>query len=127
MIDDDDRKDQLCTECGVGRYQETSIHDDWDGVLHCTNKKCNHEVKRYKSDDNPQPTQQMTLSKEQFSKLVENYASHIIEGLDSSSLELMVFDLLVREYETYTEEQILGEIEELYSAEVATEFVEAVK
>ena len=55
MIDPDDRKDQICTECGVGRYQETSIHDDWDGVLHCTNKKCNHEVKRYKSDDNPPP------------------------------------------------------------------------
>jgi hypothetical protein len=55
MIDPDDRKDQICTECGVGRYQETSIHDDWDGVLHCTNKKCNHEVKRYISDDNPPP------------------------------------------------------------------------
>jgi len=55
MTDPDDRKDQLCTECGVGRYQETSIHDDWDGVLHCNNKKCNHEVKRYKSDDNPPP------------------------------------------------------------------------
>jgi hypothetical protein len=55
MTDPDDRKDQICTECGVGRYQETSIHDDWDGVLHCTNKECNYEVKRYKSDDNPQP------------------------------------------------------------------------
>ena len=55
MTDPDDHKDQLCTECGVGRYQETSIHDDWDGVLHCNNKKCNHEVKRYKSDDNPPP------------------------------------------------------------------------
>ena len=64
----------------------------------------------------------MTLNKEQFSKLVENYASHIIEGLDSASLELMVFDLLAREYETYTEEQILGEIEELYGEEVAYEF-----
>ena len=55
MIDPDDRKDQICNKCGVGRYQETSIHDDWDGVLHCTVKKCNHEVKRYKSDDNPPP------------------------------------------------------------------------
>ena len=64
----------------------------------------------------------MTLSKEQFSKLVENYASHIIEGLDSDSLELMVFDLLTREYETYTEEQIIGEIGELYGEEVAYEF-----
>jgi hypothetical protein len=123
MIDNDDRYDQLCTECELGRYHETSIHDDWDGVLHCTNKKCNHEVKRYKSDDNPQPTQQMTLNKAQFSTLIENYASQIIDGLDSASLELMVFDLLVKEYQTYTEEQILGEIEELYGEEVATEFL----
>ena len=64
----------------------------------------------------------MTLNKEQFSKLVENYASHVIEGLDSASLELMVFDLLTREYETYTEEQIVGEIKELYGEEVAYEF-----
>ena len=55
MIDTDDRLDQFCTECGVGRYVETSIHDDWDGVLHCSNKKCNHQVKRYISDDNPPP------------------------------------------------------------------------
>jgi hypothetical protein len=34
----------------------------------------------------------------------------------------MVFDLLTREYETYTEEQIVGEIKELYGEEVATEF-----
>jgi len=64
----------------------------------------------------------MTLNKEQFSKLVENYASHIIEGLDNDSLQMMVFDLLHREYETHTEEQIIGEIEELYGEEVATEF-----
>jgi len=64
----------------------------------------------------------MTLNKEQFSKLVENYAMHIIEGLSNDSLELMCFDLLTREYETYTEEQILGEIEELYGEEVAKEF-----
>ena len=55
MTDSDDRYDQLCTKCGMGRYHETSIHDDWDGVLHCTNKKCNHEVKRYKWKDNPPP------------------------------------------------------------------------
>ena len=64
----------------------------------------------------------MTLSKEQFAKLVENYASHVIEGLDNDSMELMIFDLLTREYETYTEEQILGEIEVLYGEEVAAEF-----
>ena len=64
----------------------------------------------------------MTLTKEQFSKLVENYASHIIEGLDNDSMEMMLFDLLTREYETYTEEQIIGEIEEIYGKEVAWDF-----
>jgi len=67
----------------------------------------------------------MTLNKEQFSKLVENYASHIMEGLDNDSLELMVFDLLTREYETYTEEQIVGEIKELYGEEVAVDLLES--
>jgi hypothetical protein len=67
----------------------------------------------------------MTLTKEQFSKLVENYASHIIDGLDSDSLELMVFDLLTREYETYTEEEIVNEIKELYDEEVAADLLES--
>ncbi len=34
-------KDKTHKGCG-GIFQETSIHDDWDGVLHCT--KCNKEV-----------------------------------------------------------------------------------
>ena len=55
MTDSDDRNGQTCTMCCAGYYTETSIHDDWDGVLHCTNKKCNHEVKRYKWKDNAQP------------------------------------------------------------------------
>jgi predicted SAM-dependent methyltransferase len=59
----------------MGRYHETSIHDDWEGVLHCTNKKCNHEVKRYKSDDNP-PTKheepQLSPTNEELYELQEN-------------------------------------------------------
>ena len=53
--DPDDRDGQTCTKCGIGYYTETSIHDDWDGVLHCNNKECNHEVKRHKSKDKPKP------------------------------------------------------------------------
>jgi len=67
----------------------------------------------------------MTLSKEQFNALVENYATMIIEGLDNDSMESMVFDLLTREYETYTEEEILGEVEELYGEEVRDDLVES--
>jgi hypothetical protein len=69
----------------------------------------------------------MTLTTEQFNQLVENYASHIVEGLDVESLEQMVFDLLVKEYETYTEEQIIGEIKELYGDELVVDLLEDVK
>jgi hypothetical protein len=89
MIDPDDRKDQICTECGVGRYQETSIHDDWDGVLHCTVKKCNHEVKRYKSDDNPPPKpEKIKLSPAAQSVL--DAAINVAESPDAESIAAAV-------------------------------------
>jgi hypothetical protein len=77
MFDTDDRYDQLCTKCGLGRYHETSIHDDWDGVLHCTNKKCNHEVKRYKSKDNPQPKVEEVKLSPDAQSIVDAYANTI--------------------------------------------------
>ena len=67
----------------------------------------------------------MTLNKAQFNQLVENYVSQIVDGLDVESLETMVTDLLIREYETYTEEEILGEVTEIYGEEFATELLES--
>ena len=68
----------------------------------------------------------MTLNKEQFTQFVENYVSQIVEGLDTEQLEIIAFDLLVREYETYTEEKIVGEITELYGEEYAQDLLELV-
>ncbi len=68
----------------------------------------------------------MTLSKAQFKQFVENYVIDIVKGLDIDTLESMVTDLLIREYETYTEEQIVGEIEELYGEEFAQDLLESV-
>jgi hypothetical protein len=50
----------------------------------------------------------------------------IVEGLDVEQLAVVATDLLVREYETYTEEFIVGEIEELYGEEFAQELLESV-
>ena len=69
----------------------------------------------------------MTLSKEQFAQFVENYVAQIVEGLDVNSLESMVTDLLIREYETHTEEQIVGEIEELYGEDMVAELMPTVE
>ena len=65
----------------------------------------------------------MTLNKEQFAQLIENYVSQIVDGMDIKSMEVMVTDLLIREYETYTEEQIIAEIDELYGEDMVKELV----
>ena len=96
MTDPDDRKDQFCTECGVGRYQETSIHDDWDGVLHCTNKKCNHEVKRYWSDDDPEPViEKVKLSPA--AQAVLDAAINVAESPDAEAIAAAVLRALLVE------------------------------
>ena len=67
----------------------------------------------------------MSLTTSQLSELVENYAAHIVEGLDIDSMTQMCFDLLCREYEKYTEGEIVGEIQELYGDEVAADLIES--
>jgi hypothetical protein len=66
----------------------------------------------------------MTLNKAQFAQFVENYVSLIVEGLDVEQLETIATDLLIREYETHTEEQIVNEIKEIYGEEFAADLME---
>lgn len=40
-----DRDGEGCFECHHGYYKETSLQDDVQGVLHCSN--CGHEIKRW--------------------------------------------------------------------------------
>jgi hypothetical protein len=68
----------------------------------------------------------MTLNNAQFDQLVENYVFGIVEGLDVDQLATIAFDLLVREYETYTEEQIVGEVTDIYGEEFAQDLLESV-
>ena len=68
----------------------------------------------------------MTLNKAQFSQFVENYISQIVEGLDTEQLATIATNFLIREYETYTEEKILGEITELHGEEYAQDLLESV-
>jgi hypothetical protein len=67
----------------------------------------------------------MTLNKAQFEQFVENYISQIVEGLDTEQLATIATNFLIREYETYTEEQIVGEMTELYGEEYAQDLLES--
>ena len=42
-----DMTGKRCLQCKKGKYKETNIHDDWDGVVHCD--KCNHQIDRWKT------------------------------------------------------------------------------
>lgn len=49
-------KDNLkgkCKECGKDIYVETSLQDDWYGVLHCN--KCGASIPRYDEPPKPAP------------------------------------------------------------------------
>ena len=66
----------------------------------------------------------MTLTEAtQFAQLVENYVSHVVDGMDIETMQVMVYDLLVREYETYTQEQIENEIVEIYDEDMLAELM----
>ena len=69
----------------------------------------------------------MTLSKEQFAKLVENYVSFMMDGMDTETMQVMVYDLLTREYQTYTQEQIVSEIVDLYDDDLLAELMPTVE
>jgi hypothetical protein len=47
-------------------------------------------------------------------QLVENYVTHIVDGLDIQCMEQMLYDLLTREYEKCTWDDVTDEIVELY-------------
>ena len=48
------------------------------------------------------------------SNLVDNYVNHIVEGLDIQSMEQICYDLLIREYEKMTWDEVTEEIVDLY-------------
>ena len=49
--------------------------------------------------------------------LKENYANHIIDGMDVDSLTQMAYDLLLDAYQDCTEDEMIEEIKNLYDEE----------
>ena len=69
----------------------------------------------------------MTLSDPQLAQLIDNYANHVIDGMDMDTLVQFAYDSLVAEFNKYTETELLSEIEELYDTEVLNDLLESVK
>jgi len=75
-----DMTDKKCTSCKKGTYQETSQHDDMDGVLHCTN--CNKSVKRHQPATTKKNISEgiMDVVKQTFNDCVVGYPQGTSEG-----------------------------------------------
>ena len=56
-------------------------------------------------------------------QLVENYVTHIVDGMDVASLEQMCYDLLIREYEKLTWDEITDEIVDLYDEDTLIDLI----
>jgi hypothetical protein len=52
-----------------------------------------------------------------FSGLVEKYAEHVMDSMDMKTMEQFVFDTLVENLNSYTEEELINEVREYYGDE----------
>ena len=65
----------------------------------------------------------MTLTPNDKKQLIENYCNYIIDGLDMDSLLQIAYDLLEREYEKYSWDDIQAEIVDLYDEDTLIELL----
>lgn len=56
-------------------------------------------------------------------QLVENYVWHIVDGMDTDSLVYMCVDMLEREYEKMTWDDITEEIVDLYDEDTLIDLI----
>ena len=66
-------------------------------------------------------------NKQDLEQLVENYAWHIIDGLDHKSADQMLFDLLTREYEKLTWDELTEEVVDLYGEDTLIDLLPEAK
>ena len=57
------------------------------------------------------------------SALVDNYVHYMIEGMDMDSLVQIAYDLLTREYEKMTWDEITEEIADLYDEDTLVDLI----
>ena len=57
------------------------------------------------------------MTEEQLDKLKDDYAYHIVDGMDMSDLITFAVESIAHNLETWTEDEIKGEILDLYDQE----------
>lgn len=68
----------------------------------------------------------MTLSNTQLDKIIEIYATALVDSMDEKMLENFVYDTIVENMSYRSEEEILNELYVYYDEEDADKIVESV-
>ena len=66
------------------------------------------------------------MNDEQLDKLRDNYAYHIVDGMDMDSLITFAVETIAQNMETWTEEEVKGEIVDLYDEETLNDLMEGI-
>ena len=68
----------------------------------------------------------MTLTNEQLSELIDNYANMVIDRMDIDTLTQFAYESLVVGFNKYSEKELLSEIQELFDDETLEMLMESV-
>ena len=63
------------------------------------------------------------MTEEQLDKLKDNYAYHIVDGMDIKSLITFAVETVAHNLETWTEDEIKGEILDHYGEETLSDLL----
>ncbi len=63
------------------------------------------------------------MNDEQLDKLKDDYAYHIVDGMDMDSLITFAVETIAQNMETWTEEEVKGEIIDLYDEETLNDLL----
>lgn len=75
----------------------------------------------------PNPTNKMTLSQDQLSKLTQLYAERVVDGMDVRDLCAFAIDTIVDNMIDYNESELMEELSHYYDDDELQELVEDVK
>lgn len=74
----------------------------------------------------PNPTNKMTLSQDQLSKLIQLYAEHVVDSMDVRDLCAFAIDTICDNMDGLSEDEVKTEIAELYDKEMLADLLESV-
>ena len=113
--------------CRTIWYEKSKLKNPTDAICKRVNEQlAGLNLKRVEVSLSPATIWIMTLSKEQLSKLIEVYATDIVDGMDMRDLCQFAIDTICDNLDGLSEEELRQEIAEVYDEEYLNNLLEEV-